>query len=174
MTLLSASTRLALSFLALVAASGCQQLEQDLEGSGGGGGVDAGPYGSVCCGGSGSCADGLNCCAEEGSACGGDYDCCGGLCSGGGGDGFGNGGGGTCVASANVSGSAVLGSRCTTNASCACTTDDDCYQEATGAVCTNSTVTTAGKRCCLTTGIPCGGDGDCCSGSCDPTQLACD
>jgi hypothetical protein len=35
-------------------------------------------------------------------------------------------------------------------------------------------VTTAGKRCCLSTGIPCGGNGDCCSGSCDSSQLVCD
>lgn len=145
-----------------LAPAGCQQLENDLGGSSAGGGVDAGPLGSVCCEGAGSCSDGLACCQMEGNACDGDYDCCGGLCS-----------GSTCASSGNTACSASLGSRCTSAATCACTTDDDCCQAGTGAVCTNSSVTTAGKRCCLTTGIPCGGNGDCCSGNCDATQLTC-
>jgi len=155
-----------MSFLILVGlamTSACQALENDLGGGSSGGGVDAGTLGSVCCGGTGSCADGLPCCVEEGAECTGDFDCCGGLCS-----------SGTCASSGNTACSASLGSRCTNKASCACTTDDDCCQENTGAVCSNSSVTTAGKRCCLTMGIPCEGNGDCCSGSCDGTTLVCD
>ncbi len=145
----------------LVPTYGCQQLANDL-GGGSTDAVDAGPLGSVCTNG-GSGADGLECCQTEGAACDGDYECCGGLCS-----------GGACAPSGNTGCSASLGSRCTSNATCACTTDEDCCQEPTGAVCTNSVVTTAGKRCCLNTGIPCGGNGDCCSGSCDSSTAACD
>lgn len=152
---------LALHTLALVAVAGCQQLEQDLTGGSGSGGDDAGAYGSVCVG-AGSGADGLACCQEDG-ACTADYECCGGLCS-----------SGACTSSGNTGCTAALGSRCTSASLCACTTSDDCCQESTGAVCDQSAVTTAGKRCCLTTGTPCGGDGDCCSGSCDATSVTCD
>jgi hypothetical protein len=150
---------LAFALVAPTLLAGCQQLASDL----GGGTVttDAGTTGSVCCGG-GSCADGLPCCVTEGSACTADYDCCGGLCS-----------GGTCVSSGATSCGAALGSRCTSVATCACTTDEDCCQVGTGAVCTNSSVTTAGKRCCLQAGIPCGGNGDCCSGNCDSAAQTC-
>jgi hypothetical protein len=116
--------------------------------------------GSMCIG-SGNGADGLACCATGNDDCTGDYDCCGGSCM-----------GGACT-SIGSDCTASLGSRCTTPESCSCTTDSDCCQQATGAICSNSTVTTSGQRCCLMTGTSCGGDGDCCSGSCDTAQ-ACD
>lgn len=164
-------------FLLLGAASGPDACD-GLDGGGGDAGgstspASTGPYGSVCCGGTGSCTDGLQCCVQEGGSCSGDYDCCGGLCTGGDAGDLGT-GGGTCAASGNAGCIAALGSRCPSMATCACATDDDCCQEGTGAVCGASSVTSEGKRCCLSTGIPCGGNGDCCSGSCDETQLACD
>jgi hypothetical protein len=149
------------SIVVLGGGLGCQQLQNDLGGGSVGVGTDAGTTGSVCING-GSGADGLDCCQTEGAACDGDYDCCGGLCS-----------SGACTSSGADGCSAALGSRCTSVATCGCTMDSDCCQVNTGAVCDESSVTTAGKRCCLTTGTPCGGNGDCCSGNCDSSLLTC-
>ncbi len=153
---------------AVVEVSACQYLD-----AGESGGVDAGPLGSVCCGGNGSCSDGLECCSAAGSACDYDYECCGGLCSGTNmGSGLIGSASGTCVSAGNTDCSAALGSRCTTDDTCSCSSDSDCCD--VNASCSASVVTSKGKRCCLPTGQPCGGDGDCCSNSCDPTELSCD
>jgi hypothetical protein len=161
-TSLLGSAVLSLSLtLPVSALVGCQQLADDL---GGGAGSDASVSGSVCVGGENSSGvDGLPCCLANGEGCSGDYDCCDGLCS-----------GGACASSGSTSCSAALGSRCATVATCGCSTDDDCCQEATGAVCSLSAYTSPSKRCCLNTGIPCGGDADCCSGTCDPAAATCD
>ena len=158
---LPSTSLLAFATFALV---GCQQLENDLGAGSSTEDATTNTNGSVCVG-AGNGADGIDCCVDNGGDCSttGDYACCTGLCS-----------GGTCVASANVGCIAALGSRCPSVATCACGTSDDCCQEATGAICGASTVTTVGKRCCLDTGIPCGSDGDCCSKSCDATQSTCD
>jgi hypothetical protein len=159
--------RLGAGFLfvfALVACLGCQQLDSALGGgSNGDGGTTMTVYGSVCCGDNSdeTCSDGLPCCTGTGDMCANDYECCAGLCS-----------GGMCAVS-DPTLTAELGSRCTSTATCGCsiTADgDDCFQ----GVCSASVVTSAGKRCCLDTGVPCGADGDCCSDQCDSTMFVCD
>jgi hypothetical protein len=132
--------------------------------SGNGATTNYGPNGAVC-----EVFLPVTCCAAVDEPCNDNNDCCTGNCSGssGGGDGGGLGGGfgdagSTCAEPANNECTVALSSRCNTG-QCACASDNDCCL---GSCVAAAIPGTTGHRCCLTSGLPCDVNADCCSLTC--------